>query len=162
MAVLYGCNIRFAPGQFAASALGLCKMVTADPSGIMVPHTIKGSRRKKFCYAKQMPLFARTPLLSEEAHLATNLIQRGGVRTCKLYSFFHIGSRTATTKMSLSSTSVVTALPVTNGGFATIDHSFQRVADCGKVFSTNPKTRLGVIRKMGSPMLLGSILYFFW
>ncbi len=40
-------------------------------------------------------------------------------------------------------------------------HSRHRVADFGKVFSINPNTVRGRTTKIGSPMLRGSILYFF-
>jgi hypothetical protein len=40
-------------------------------------------------------------------------------------------------------------------------HKFQRVADFGNVFSTNPKTVRGRTTKIGSFMSRGSILYFF-
>ncbi len=76
-------------------------------------------------------------------------------------SFFHISSRTATTQSCFFSAPQVTAKPVTNGGLEARDHNFHRVADCAKLFSTKPKTRLGCTRKIGSPMLRGSILYFF-
>jgi Small Multidrug Resistance (SMR) protein len=40
-------------------------------------------------------------------------------------------------------------------------YTLHRVADFGKLFSINPNTVFGRTMKIGSPMLRGSILYFF-
>ena len=79
--------------------------------------------------------------------------------------FFQIERQTATANPCYFQASEVTQKPLPTGGSPVLNHDFEpgfhRVADCGKVFSTNPKTRLGLTRKIGSPIPRGSILYFF-